>query len=222
MTSIRFYYDFISPNAYLAWTQLKALTEPFARPTELRPVLFAGLLKAHNRFGPAEIPPVRDWMFRNCVRKAAALGVPLNPPAHHPFNPLLPLRMVSAIVDPAQRFAWTDRFFRAVWVEAEDLSDRSAMARVCESMNRSPAEMFAAADSPEAKSQLRRETEEAIAAGVFGVPSLAIDGEIFWGYDDFPQAAQQLQGIDPLDEAAAKRWKKLSPSAVRSEASRER
>ena len=92
-TTIRFYFDYISSNAYLAWTQLFALAEKYGAEVEPVPVLFAGLLKAHGQLGPAEVPAKALWMARNNLRKAARLALPLNPPAFHPFNPLLALRV---------------------------------------------------------------------------------------------------------------------------------
>jgi len=89
--AVRFYFDFVSPNAYLAWTQLPALAAQYGTAIEPVPVLFAGLLEAHGQLGPAEMPAKTRWMVRNNLRKAARLGVALNPPAFHPFNPLLAL-----------------------------------------------------------------------------------------------------------------------------------
>ncbi len=86
---IRFYFDYISPNAYLAWTQLPALAERNGCRIEPMPVLFAGLLEAHRQLGPAEVAPKMRWMWKNIARKAAMIGVQLNAPAFHPFNPLL-------------------------------------------------------------------------------------------------------------------------------------
>ncbi len=75
---IRFYFDYISPNAYLAWTQLPALAERNGCRIDPVPVLFAGLLEAHRQLGPAEVRPKMQWMWKNIVRKAALIDVPLN------------------------------------------------------------------------------------------------------------------------------------------------
>src|SRR2546428_14018053 len=88
-TTVRFYFDYISSNAFLAWTQLPKLSDKYGFTIEPVPVLFAGLLEAHGQLGPAEIPAKVLWMAKNNVPKAALLGVPLNAPAFHPSNPLL-------------------------------------------------------------------------------------------------------------------------------------
>ncbi len=84
--TIRFYYDYISSNAYLAWLELPKLAARHAAVIEPVPVLFAALLEAHGQLGPAEVHVKALWMLKNNLRKAALLGVPLNPPVHHPVR----------------------------------------------------------------------------------------------------------------------------------------
>ena len=91
-----FYFDFISPYAFLAWTQIRGIAARCEREVEPVPVLFAGLLNAHDQKGPAEIPAKRRYLFKDIARKAHRLGVAsVAPPPAHPFNPLLPLRIAS-------------------------------------------------------------------------------------------------------------------------------
>ena len=94
---IEFWFDFISPYAYLAWQRIHPVVEAHGRALIYRPVLFAGLLDHWGQLGPAEIPPKREFVFRQVLRRAAALGVPLEPPPSHPFNSLLGLRLVPII-----------------------------------------------------------------------------------------------------------------------------
>ena len=102
--SIKFYFDYISHNAYIAWTQIDDLAKKYSRQIEPIPVLFAGLLNAHNQLGPAEVKAKRNWMLGNTLRKAAVLNIPLNPPASHPYNPLLSLRASLIEVENGKRF----------------------------------------------------------------------------------------------------------------------
>ena len=95
--TLRFYFDYISSNAYIAWTQLPALAKRYDLAVEPVPVLFAGLLEAYGQLGPAEVPVKAAWMAKNNLRKAVRLGIPLRPPVHHPFNPLLALRISSLL-----------------------------------------------------------------------------------------------------------------------------
>src|SRR6185503_18890696 len=111
-STVRFYFDYISPNAYLAWTQLPALAERYGVAVEPVPVLFAGLLEAHGQLGPAEVPAKMRWMSKSNLRKAARLRVALNPPAFHPFNPLLALRVSALPRDASQQHALVEALFQ--------------------------------------------------------------------------------------------------------------
>src|SRR5437667_6432496 len=210
--SIRFYFDYISPNAYLAWTQLPRLAEKYAVAVDPVPVLYAALLDAHGQLGPGEVPAKGLWMARNNLRKAALLGVELNPPAFLPFNPLLALRASLAALDTRL----IDALFRAVWVRGLHISDPTVVEKVVDEVDLGSASLLAQAQLPETKARLRRPTETAIARGVFGVPSMEVGDELFWGYDDFPYLELCLAGKDPLDSGQWQKWFSApGPSAVR-------
>src|ERR1700722_4526563 len=130
MKTITFYFDFISPYAYLAWTQVHALASRHDCEVVPKPILFAALLDANGQKGPAEIPNKRIYTFKDVVRSAARLGVPLAAPASHPFNPLLALRVASAELDARRRRALIDALFAATWVESVDVTDAKSVADV--------------------------------------------------------------------------------------------
>jgi 2-hydroxychromene-2-carboxylate isomerase len=88
MSALRFYFDFISPYAYLGWKQVHAFARTHALEVEVVPILFAALLNANETKGPAEIPAKRIFVFKDAYRKAHQLKVPFGPPPAHPFNPL--------------------------------------------------------------------------------------------------------------------------------------
>ena len=180
------------------------------------PVLFAGLLEAHGQLGPAEVPTKAVWMIKNNLRKAALLGIPLNSPAFHPFNPLLALRVSSLPLEPRARLALIGALFEAVWVRGLHVSDRAVVERLADEIGVAGATVVADAEQPDAKARLRRQTDAAIARGVFGVPSMEVGDELFWGYDDFPFLESFLAGKDPLDSTGWRRsFDAPRPSAVR-------
>ena len=125
---VRFYFDYISTNAYLAWKVLPTLVAKYGHALEPVPVLFAGLLNAHGQMGPAEVPVKAYWMWKNNVRKAALLGLPLQPPAFHPFNPLLSLRVSSLEMGDAERWKIVDALFDAVWADSLHVSEPDVVA----------------------------------------------------------------------------------------------
>jgi 2-hydroxychromene-2-carboxylate isomerase len=204
--AIHFYFDYISPNAYLAWTQLPALAERYGFTVQPVPVLFAGLLEAHGQLGPAEMPAKSLWMNRNLTRKALHLGVPLNPPAFHPFNPLLALRVSSLPLETPARSGLINALFQAVWVRGLHVAEPEVVADVADEIGLGGPGLVTDAGSPESKTRLRHQTDAAIASGVFGVPSMEVAGEVFWGYDDFPYLEMVLAGRDPVDPA---QWQRL-------------
>ena len=213
---IRFYFDYESPNAYLAWTQLPPLADRYGCAIDVVPVLYAGLLEAHGQLGPGEMPAKGLWMSKNLARKAALLGVPLNPPAFLPFNPLLALRMSVLPLEAMERRTLIDALFRAVWVRGLHVSDPAVAEQVANELGLPGPALVAQAQSPDVKSRLRRQTDDAISRGVFGVPSMEVGDELFWGYDDFPYLELFLAGKDPLDPTDWRRWSgPPRPSSVR-------
>jgi 2-hydroxychromene-2-carboxylate isomerase len=216
LPTLRFYFDYLSSNAYLAWTQLPKLEQRFGVEVEPVPVLFAGLLEAHGQLGPAEVLPKALWMAKNNLRKAALLGVPLEPPRHHPFSPLLSLRASSLRLEPAQRRALIDGLFRAVWARGMHVSEPAVVEAVASEAGLDGARVAQAAQETEAKDRLRAQTDAAIAARVFGVPTMIVGPELFWGYDDWPFLELFLAGKDPLPAGAIEKWiGSVRPSALR-------
>ncbi len=191
MAGVDWYFDFISPFAYLQSEQL-ALLGPAAR-LRYRPVLFAGILDAHGQKGPAEIPRKRVFSYRYLVWQARRLGIEFKMPPEHPFNPL-PLLRLAIACDCAPEAV--HRIFRFVWRDGRLPDLPIEWAELVAALGVEDADRRIAA--PEVKDELRRNTDEAIARGVFGVPTLAIGDELFWGADATLMAADYL--------AAGARW----------------
>jgi 2-hydroxychromene-2-carboxylate isomerase len=213
--SVRFHFDYVSPYAYLAWTQIHSLAERNGRGVEPVPVLFAGLLNALGHRGPAEIPPKRIYIYKDVVRTAHVLGVPLVPPPAHPFNPLLPLRVSSLTMDPATRRRLVDGLYRASWGGGGGVESPDAVARIATEAGLDGDRAIREAQAPPAKARLKEATDAAAGAGAFGVPTMIADGELFWGFDSFGHLERFLQGKDPVDSKTVERWRDLPSSASR-------
>ncbi|MBX3226539.1 MAG: 2-hydroxychromene-2-carboxylate isomerase [Labilithrix sp.] len=215
---VRFYFDFISPYAYLAWTQIHRVAA--GREVEAVPVLFAALLDHHGTKGPAEIAAKRRYLLFDTLRKARALGVPLGVPKHHPFNPLLALRVASVPNDAATRRRIVDRLYAAVWSgEGANLEDAAIVARLLTELGVDAERTIADATSAEGKARVKAQTERAIADGVFGVPTTIAGGEPFWGVDALGDLERFLRDARPtVDAEILARWSALTPSAERKQA----
>jgi 2-hydroxychromene-2-carboxylate isomerase len=216
---IRFCFDYLSPYAYLAWTQIHAVAARHGRPVEPVPVLFAALLGAAGTKGPAEVPAKRSYLFADCLRSAHRLGVPLVPPPTHPFHPLLALRVSSVELALAERTRLVDALFAAAWgggaSGVHGVEDPGGVAAIATAVGLDGPAVVAAAATAEVKDRLRRETDAAIAGGAFGVPTMFVDGELFWGLDSLANLEQHLRGDSPPELAERARWSTLTSSAQR-------
>ncbi len=183
---ITWYFDVVSPFAYLALSEVEALAQAGAFIV-YKPVLFAGLLKHWGQLGPAEIAPKRIQTYRMCVWKAEQRNIPFRIPPSHPFNPLRIQRLLCALDGSplAVRSA-----MNRVWRDGNDPVSDEAWSALCRELDIANADTFI--EQRDAKTALRVNTEAAIAAGVFGVPTLGINGEMFWGLDAMPMAKRFL------------------------------
>jgi 2-hydroxychromene-2-carboxylate isomerase len=206
VSELVFYFDFISPYAYLGWTQIHALAARHGRGVRPVPVLFAALLGHSGTLGPAEIPLKRAYLYKDTKRLAATFGVPFAPPPAHPFNPLLALRIAG--LDERT----IDALYNAAWAGGGGIDSPERVAAV---LGEAAAALIARANEPAAKLRLREATDAAIAAGVFGVPTVIADDELFWGCDSFGHLERFLDGNDPLTPRDKAIYRALVPSATR-------
>ena len=202
--ALTFYFDFVSPYAYLGWKQIADVADRHGRTLSAKPILFAAMLNYHGQKGPAEIPAKRIYTFKNVIRMAHFSGLSIKPPPAHPFNPLLALRAVSTPMADSQQHALIDAIFDIVWRGAEieksrDVTDPKVIAALASKIGLDGAAVVEAASAQEAKDRVKHETENAIAAGGFGVPTMIADGELFWGADSIPHLEAHLRGDDPAN-----------------------
>jgi len=204
MRRIAWYFDFVSPYAYLCLQRLPEV----AAEIEYRPVLFAGLLAHWGQRGPAELAPKRLWTYRDCQWRADALGIPFRFPAQLPFNPLHHLRLVIAAkaTPPVVR-----RIFEAIWTTGADAADAAAFASLCRELDVATETLSA----PSVKDARRANTEAAVQRGVFGVPTFEVDGELFWGADSLEFLRAFLADPATLSNAEMRRLDGLPASAAR-------
>jgi 2-hydroxychromene-2-carboxylate isomerase len=187
---ITFYLDFISPYAYLAFEKLPAALQGLSYSVDYKPVLFAAFLKQHGQLGPAEIKPKRDWTYRQVLWTARTHGIEMQMPAAHPFNPLPLLRLALACGENGaiNRYV-AETVFRHVWRGGADAGDAARLAALKQSL--APKRDVA---SDDVKNELKTNTDDAIARGLFGVPTMVVDDNLFWGFDSLPMLRAYLEG----------------------------
>ena len=188
---IDFWFDPVSPFAYLAFERLPQVLEGVSHEVVYRPVLFAGLLAHWGQKGPAEIEPKRAWTFRHVHWIAQHHGIAMRTPVQHPFNPLAVLRLLLACAPEGgtpSRLA-CEAVLRHVWHDGLDANDPERIAALTAQL--SPR---VAADDPAVKQALKDSTAAAVARGLFGVPTFEVDGRQFWGLDALPMLSGFLRG----------------------------
>ncbi|KVD40694.1 2-hydroxychromene-2-carboxylate isomerase [Burkholderia ubonensis] len=175
-TTATWYFDFVSPFAYLQLEQFERL--PPTLTIEPRPIVLGALLAHWGQKAPAEIAAKRVFTYRHAQYRADKLGIPFRMPPAHPFNPIKPLRLAIAMGGSLDTIR---RIFRHIWRDGHDVASPEGFAALCDAVGYP--EGVSAVDAQEVKDALRAHTDHAIAHGVFGVPTFEWDGELFWGED---------------------------------------
>ena len=208
MKFAEWYFDFISPFAYLQFESLAQL--PRSLEITFKPVVFAGILNHLQHKGPAEIPGKRRFTYRHVRWLARHHGIPLAFPPAHPFNPLRALRLAVALGSRREVIA---RIFRYIWREGRALDDAAGWNALTAELGVTGAEALISAQA--VKDELRANGERAKALGVFGVPAFAIDGELFWGFDATGMVADYVTDPEWFNSAEMTRVGNLPSSAQR-------
>jgi len=203
MPTVAFHYDIVCPYAYLASTQIEALAERCDATIEWKPFLLGGVFRA---IGAADDPNAAmprakaEHNQRDMRRWAEHFDAPLRMHPEHPRRSLLALRALLA-AGPSARPAATHALFAAYWARAEDIADEAVVEAALSDAGLDGSECVARGSEPAVKDELRRRTDEAAAAGVFGAPTFVVGEALFWGQDRLHFVEAALRGI-PLRDAS--------------------
>lgn len=206
MQALEFWFDFSCPYAYVASTRVEALARRVSARLEVRPMLLGGVFKARGtpqNLSETLAPAKARHNLADMQRQARAAGVPLVVPAGHPLRTVEALRAVLAAGEPFMPLA--HRFYRAYWAEGRDIGRREVVAAVVGEAGLDVEEVLARAGSEEVKAELRRRTDEAVARGIFGVPTMFVGEDLYWGADRLDMVEAALGGGEMQREACAAR-----------------
>ncbi|MBI5257212.1 MAG: 2-hydroxychromene-2-carboxylate isomerase [Burkholderiales bacterium] len=183
--SVEFFFDVGSPASYLAWTQLPGLCAQAGATLVLRPMLLGGVFQATGNASPAAVPAKGAYMQRDLQRFAQRYGVPLLHNPHFPINTLVLMRAITGMQlrEPQRAEAFLAAVFGAMWVEGRNLNDPAVVGATLAAAGFDPAQLMALANDAEVKAALRATTDEAVARGVFGAPTMFVGGEMYFGQD---------------------------------------
>ena len=206
--SADWYFDFISPFSYLQFKSFQRL--PDSLEVRLVPVLFAGLLNHWGQKGPAEIPAKRIEMYRYCHWYGERFGISFRTPPAHPFNPLNVLRLAIAL-DANHRVV--EQIFDYIWGEGNVIHTEEGFKSLASQMKIEDVDVLIS--SNKVKNMLRHNTERAVAAGVYGVPTFAVGSQLFWGFDRTDMLLEYLNNPTMLQVSEMQRLTQVPKAAER-------
>jgi 2-hydroxychromene-2-carboxylate isomerase len=192
MTHIDFHLDFVSPYAYLAFERLPEVLEGLSCEVAYKPIVLGALFRHHGHTPPVTLPAKRTWIYRHALWLGQAHGIPIELPAAHPYDPLPHLRLALATTrDGAISRLVAETIFRDIWRGGgADAVDPARLAQLAQRLP--PAVRDGQGEA--ARAQLRANTAEAIASGVFGVPACVAEGRLFWGFEGLEMLRAALRG----------------------------
>jgi len=200
-----FYFDYLSPYAYFSWRKIIDFCNENEVELTIHPIVFGKLLDHWGQLGPAEIPPKRKWLANYCARYARQYDFKFVGPKFHPFNPLTALRLSLKEVCGVEQKKVVNAIFEAGWSHGKDIGDLQELIKILDSSGIDGSALVKRTMEPSIKELLKHETAIAIELGVFGIPTMIIDKELFWGNDQFDHMALYLKGEDATDKALIKK-----------------
>lgn len=191
--TLEFFFDVGSPAAYLAWTQIPRVVADTGATVEWRPMLLGGVFKAVGNASPVTIPAKGRWLMADLARFAAHYRVPLKIPTDFPINTLNLMRGAAGIQlkHPQDLVRYLTAAFDGIFARGLAMGDPAVVANVLSEAGFDPLEFQALTSDPVVKQTLIATTEEAVARGVFGAPTMFVGEEMHFGQDrlDFVAAA---------------------------------
>lgn len=195
MKTLEFFFDVGSPTSYLAHTQLPRIAAETGAALTLRPLLLGGVFKATGNSSPVTIPAKGRWMLQDLQRWARRWDVPFAFNPHFPVNTLTLMRGAAGLQlrQPQDLVRYVDAVFHAMWVQPRNLGEPAELAAVLAAAGFDPAALQALVADPEVKATLAATTEEAVARGAFGAPTVFVGDALFFGQDRLDFVREALQ-----------------------------
>jgi 2-hydroxychromene-2-carboxylate isomerase len=189
--TVEFFYDFTSPTAYLAWTQLPAIVKRTGGKLVYRPMFLGGVMQTTGNRPPGTVEAKARWMNADLARFAKRYGVAFARNSHFPMMTLLTQRIAVGIVDTPDFERYLAAVFNAAWRDGKNIADKAVLAEVLTAAGLEAAKLLAMADDPANKEKLKANTDEAVARGAFGAPTFFVGDEMHFGQDrlDFVEEA---------------------------------
>ena len=184
MTELDFYFDFGSPTAFLANSRLRQLQQEFDFKIHYKPVLLGGIFKATGNSSPVMVAAKGEYMLKHDLpRYAQKYSVALKFNPHFPINTLQLMRAATGLLDKSNFDSFINTIFKAIWIDGLNMGDEMVLQKVLSDSNFNLHDIFKLASTDSVKEILIANTDSAVKRGLFGVPTIFINGEMFFGQD---------------------------------------
>ena len=193
---IEFHFDFSSPYSYLASEQIEPIAARYGRTVEYKPVLLGAVFKTSGGAPLTEqYGPKASYAKRDFERSARYAGVPYRQPSRFPIGSVAAKRAVIWLQQhhPELVARFVHAVYRAFFVDDRDISDAAVVGDIAREVGIDPARLAAGVQQQEIKDRLKAQVDQAIQIGIFGAPTIIVDGEVFWGNDRLPQIERWLE-----------------------------
>lgn len=194
--TVDFYFDFGSPAAYLAYTQLPKLASETGASMVMKPMLLGGVFQTTGNRPPISVPLKGSYLFQDLNRYAKRYGVPFNMNPHFPINTITLMRAASGLQlrQDARFDLFCSILFKSIWVDSKNMNDLAVVGAVLHEAGFDGAAMLALASLQEVKDLLKAQTQAAVDRGIFGAPTFFVGDEMFWGQDRLEFVRDALNG----------------------------
>ncbi len=180
---IDFYFDFVSPYAFISFHQIKTIKFKQDFKFKLKPILLGGLHNLHKITAPAFIPAKARFMIRDCKLLCEKYKISFKFNSYFPINSLNLMRGVLIAEEDGIEKEYINRFFEAIWVSGLNLNDQAIIDRILKNLDVNPKTFALRLSNQNIKDELKKRTQEAFEKGIFGTPSFYVNSKVFWGQD---------------------------------------
>jgi 2-hydroxychromene-2-carboxylate isomerase len=191
--TVEFVYDFVSTPCHIAWKSLDSMVKAIGAEVVMTPVLCGGIFKAIGNPGPLAVPAKREWYARDLAMWAKRRGVSLVPSPYVPIRSLPLMRGTFIAAERNETFRYVDAVFDSIYVHGRNLSDMKVVEETLREAGLDVGAYLQGIERADIKQNLLRNTEDAIARRVFGVPTFFVDNELFFGQDRLEFVVEALQ-----------------------------
>ena len=192
MKQVEFFYDYASTYSYLAHREIEQLAERTGAELVFRPMVLGFVFKATGNSMPAAVPAKAAYMAHDVRRWVRHYGLPFHMPSVFPVNTIRALRCAVAALEDGTFATYHHAVMRAYWAEDQDIGDAEVLAGIAAGVGLDGPALIARSETEPVKTALKKNTDEAVARGVFGAPTFFVGADMFWGNDRLEFVAEAL------------------------------